>query len=112
MKVILYHLRSDKNGKSFIGIDLTKCLTDFENHQTNTLEIKLPEGTIYLNKWQYLNKMKIYDSGKHFFIVANKQLDSTAAFNFLLRYAVQKVSTRIEFLNQLKKTYQRELKVA
>jgi hypothetical protein len=112
MRVLIYSLRSDKNGKSFLSIDLTNCLTDFENHQTNQLELKLKSGDYILSKWEYLNKMKIFDTGKEFMIFANKQLDRNAAFNLLLRYAVQKVNTRIAHLNQLKLTYQKELKVA
>lgn len=112
MKLMLYSLRSAKNGKSELNYDLTKCITDFYNHQSNTLEIKLPSGTIYLPKWEYLNKLRIVDTGKEFFIVANKQLSTKAAFNYLLRYAVQKVDTRIAHLTQLKKTYQKEIKAA
>lgn len=109
MRILLYNLRSKKNGESEIRIDLTNCLTDFNNHQTDTLEIKLPSGTIRLFKWAYLNKPKVYDDGKVFFIVANKQLSTDYAFEILMKYAIQKIDFRIESLNKAKEKYQKEI---
>ena len=110
MRIVLYSLRSAKNGKSELSIDFTNCLTDFNNHQSNTLEIKLPSGTIYLPKWDYLNKLRIIDTGKEFFIVASKQLSRSAAFNYLMRHAVSKLDARINKLNEQKRLYQQEIK--
>lgn len=106
MKLMLYSLRTAKNGKPELNYGLTNCLTDFYNHQSNTLEIKLPSGVIFLPKWDYLNKLRVIDTGKEFFLVANKQLDSNAAKNYLLRYSIEKAEKRKsnldDFINKCK----------
>jgi hypothetical protein len=63
VKLIILSLRS-VNGKSILSFDLTASLSNYFDHTSNILEIKLPTGTIYLNKWSYLNSGKIYQSPK------------------------------------------------
>ena len=77
-------------------------LSNFDNHQTNTLEINLPSGTVHLNKWEYLNTSKIYQDAKNpkcFFIVAlYKKLKPDYAFDVLMAYSIQKIDSRISEL--------------
>jgi len=111
MRVILYSLKHI-NEKIKLSIDLTGKLVDFENHNSNILEIKLDSGTIYLNKFEYLNKMKIFQDPKHnkvAFIVCNKQVSHESAFKALVRHSISKLDKRIENIQSFKIRLQKEL---
>jgi len=56
-----------------------------------------------------MNTMKVYDTGREYFIVANKQVNTNYIFEVLMRYAMQKIDTRIDFLQTIKLNYQKEL---
>lgn len=112
MRIMLLSLRTLKDGKSDLNFNLTQCIDDFFNHQSDTLQIKLPSGELRINKWAYLNKGKIYDTGKEFFLVANKQFNQDYAFKLLMEYAILKLDTRIEHLKATKNKYEMELQVA
>ena len=115
MKLLLYSLKTI-NDKSKLSIDLTGMLSDFDNHQTNTLQINLPTGTVYLNKWDYLNKPKVYQDEKNpkcFFLVAlYKKLSPDAAFNILMKHAIDKIDRRVETLTTVRQRLEKELVAA
>lgn len=103
MKLMLFSLRS-VNEKTVISILLTGFVTSLPHEKF--IRIKFPdEPEIKLNRWEYTNKMKVYDDGKRFFIVG-KGMDSKFAFAFLLNYSISKVERRIDnlitFRNRLK----------
>ena len=119
MRFLIFSLRTH-NGKTILNYNLTGHLTDFDNHNSNILEINLPTGTIHLNKWQYLNKMKVYEDPKNpkcFFIVAMyKKMNPDFVFNFLMEYAINKIektvdelSVRMQTLHTVKEKLQREI---
>jgi hypothetical protein len=118
MRIILLSLRY-VNDKPILNFDLTGKLTDFTIHNSDKLEIHLPTGTIYLDKWQYLNKWKIYEDPKNpkcFFIVCNKQANQDYAFKFLMEYAISKIdkvaddlSSRLDNLHTMKVKLQKSL---
>lgn len=76
---------------------------------TKELQIELPTGIVTLNKFQYVNKNKIYDTGnKLFFMVANKRRDIKDVQAFLMTYAIRKVTDRLQLLTQYKNQLQAE----
>lgn len=108
VRTIIYSLRSlDK--KSVLSIDLTQHVISEDNQ---TIQLKLPSGETTLKKWDYINKPKIYDDGKVFFMVCNKQVKREYVFKELLKYALNKIDTRIDFLTSLRHLYQQELAAA
>lgn len=112
MRLTLLSLRY-VNDKPILNFDLTGKLTDFDNHNSNILEVKLPTGTIHLNRYEYLNTFRIYEdplNAKCFFIVCGyKRINQDYAFKFLMNYAISKIdktvdqlSARVNTLNTLK----------
>lgn len=119
MRLILLSLRT-VNDRPTLSFDLTGLLTDFENHNSNILEIKLPTGTVKLNKFEYLNKWKVYEdvhNTKVFFIVASyKKANQDYAFKFLMEYAIGKIDktvdtlvSRVDNLRIIKKNLQKQM---
>lgn len=122
MRLILLSLRYI-NDRPILNFDLTGLLTDFDNHNTNILEIKLPTGTVNLNKREYMNTWKIYEDAKNpkvFFIVAGyKAPNQDYAFKYLMEYAIGKINktvdtliSRVDNLHILKERLERELVAA
>lgn len=107
-RVILYSLKSGIDGKTILSYDLNSdgIIVD------NTLEkliLKL-DGKIYtIEKQKWVNTMKVYDTGSKFFIICTKSVSTNYVFETLMKYAMQKIDTRIEFLQTIKLTYQKEL---
>lgn len=105
---MLYSLL-DNDGKVELNIGLTSYLTDFNNHHKPSLEIELPSGFVVLKKSEYLNKGKVYDNSKVFFIVATKSLCQKQAKRLLLQHACNKIDTRLAHLQSLKSNYKKLL---
>ena len=78
------------NDKVYLNYNLTSKLLSWNNHHSNTLEIDLPSGKIRLNKWEYLNKWKVYQDFKQpeiFFVIASyKKPCRKYALKFLLNF--------------------------
>lgn len=108
MRSRLYTLRSVSD-KSVLSLDLTGKIIS-ETHYSLTIE--LDSGTIELPKWDYLNKMKVYDDGKIFFIVAGKQVCQKYIKEFLLKYSLDKVENRLDNLVKFKERLKKELVAA
>lgn len=108
MHTLIYSLRS-VNDKSQLSIDLTGLIVD-ENNQT--IQLNLPSGITNIRKYEYLNKMRVYDDGKVFFLICTKHVSRESALKKLLQYAIDKVDQRIGFLNELKGKYQNEMVAA
>lgn len=102
---IIYSLKTVNNRTVIdysIGLKIV-CETPKE------LQIELPTGIVTLNKFQYVNKNKIYEAGnKLFFMVANKRRDSKDVQAYLMTYAIRKVTERIQSLTQYKNQLQAE----
>lgn len=112
MKLVILSLRS-VNDKSILSYDLTALLTDYFDHHSDTLEIKLPTGTIHLNKFQYLNKAKIYEDAKNpkcfFMVFSYKKPDEDWAFNYLMKHAINQLDKKVNNIIKIKERLQREL---
>lgn len=112
MKLIIYSLRT-VNDKSTLNIDLTALLSNYFDHHSNILEIKLPTGTIHLNKYQYLNKGKIYEDPKNpkcfFLIFSYKKANEDWVFNKLMNYAIEKLDNKVNNIIKIKERLQSEL---
>jgi hypothetical protein len=108
MRIMLYNLL-DTNGKVSLNIGLSGCLVGFDNHHSSVLEIDLPTGLITLNKYEYLNTGKVYDSGKVFFIVATKSFSAKQIKRLLLQHACNKIDSRLAHLESLKLNYKKLL---
>lgn len=108
MRIVLLSLRIF-NDRPIINYDLTASLTNYFDHQSDIFEIKLPTGTIHLNKFQYLNKAKIYEDPKNskcfFMIFSYKRIKENSAFKILMEYALNKLEGRISHLQSLKQSY-------
>lgn len=105
MRSIIYSLR-EVNNKIILSIDLTGNLIA-EN--STEYHLKLSTGALTLNKWDYLNKFKIFDDGKNFFCICNKQVDREYVFKKLLEYRINKFETyKIHFDAKISE-YRREL---
>lgn len=95
MKLMLYNL-IEVRGEVKLNIGLTKYLLNFDKHFTAILEIELPDtDLITLNKFDYLNKGKVLDTGKVAFIVATKSFSNKQAKKLLLQHACTKIETRL-----------------
>lgn len=108
MRSRIYSLRT-VNDRTVLSLDLTGLIVS-ETHQT--LQIKLETGTIYLNKWDYLNKMRVYDDGKVFFIIATKAVCQKYIKKFLLEYSIIKIDSRLDNLLNFKERLEKELVAA
>lgn len=110
-RTFIYSLKNDLNGQPILSIDLMHTILFENNH---LLELTLPEGRTALNKYEYVNTFKVYDNGKVFFFVCNKQVDRDFVFDKLLDYDCTKIDTRIVYLEGLKQFYKakKKLKVA
>ncbi len=84
------------NDQSILSIDLTQFIV---SETPTSITIKFPDKEAFtLNKYDWVNKDKIYDDGKTFFMVANKQLNTRFAQDRLARHAMGKVFDKIEDL--------------
>jgi hypothetical protein len=96
VKTLIYSLRTI-NDKSELSIDLTRFVV---SENLYTLHLKLPSGEIFIDKKEYLNKMKIFDDGEVFFIVCGYKLVSRdSAKQCLMNHAINKVDQTLESLN-------------
>lgn len=90
MKIVVLSLRKI-NDKVLLNYNLTGQLTDFSNHHSPTLEIKLESGTIYLSKWAYLNNYRVYqspvDRETFFMVFTYKRPHNPTVLQRLLKYA-------------------------
>lgn len=74
--------------KSIVGYDLTHLLCEYFNHRSPTLKIELPTGTIYLSKYAYLNRYKIYSDGIYSFMAFQyKKPDTKLVLKMLIEHA-------------------------
>lgn len=97
------------NDKPILNYNLGLCIVNEDNQE---VQIKLSDRIVSLKKYDYLNKDKIFDDGKQFFILVNKQLSKKYAFDLLMKYAMNKIDSRIEHLKALKMNYQKQLTTA
>jgi len=105
---MLYSLR-DIEDRSVLTIDLTAKVIS-ENLETIT--VQLPTGIVDIKKENWLNRDRIYDDGKVFFLVANKQRDTDHIKNVLLKYALQKLDTRAAHIEAMRNRIKKEMVAA
>jgi hypothetical protein len=106
MKTVLYSLRT-VNEKSVLSIDLTGLIVS-ENPQS--ILLKIADENVILYKYEYLNRMKIYDNGKVFFIVCSyKKVSRISAYKCLMAYAIEKLKRRKDNIEANIQKYEREL---
>lgn len=82
---------------------------NIEFEDTKLLEIKIGDELVTLNKFEFMNKPKVVDKGGSFFIVASKAMAREWAFDILMKYAINKLDTRISYLETLKNQYKKIL---
>jgi hypothetical protein len=102
-KSYIYSIRTDKKGEPYLDIAPKGLVLLEDNPQI--LEINTSKGHYVLNKFEWMNKFKVFDDGSVFFILCNKQINGDYAFDFLLEYALNKIPTRISYLESLQKQY-------
>lgn len=95
IRTILYSLKRVKSGHSILSIELTAFIVA-ETHTGITIKFPHSEKAVTLDKYEWVNKEKIFDDGKVFFLVANKQLNTKFATSILARYAMDKLFDTIE----------------
>lgn len=108
MRTILYSLRDEKN-RTELSIDLTGRVIDENLH---SLTVELPTGTVCLQKENWLNRDRVYDDGKVFFLVANKLRNTDHVLKTLIRYAIQKLDTRLAHIEVYRNRLNKELAVS
>lgn len=99
-RIMLYSFK-ENGGKVILDYSLTKCLDDFDNHHSDTLNINLKSGSITLPKELYLNTGKVYFNGKVFFIVATKWMSKKYALRCLLEFACVRCELRLSAYRKL-----------
>jgi len=100
---IIYSLR-DYKGKPILDYKYSLGITHEDNR---TLTVNLPTETITLNKPDWVNKMRVYESGNVWFIVCTKAVSADYVLEFLIAHAVKKIEARISHLNTLKTNYEK-----
>jgi hypothetical protein len=98
----IYTLKDDIKGNPRLSYDLGLQII---SEDTKYLELSTPKGPVKLDKFEYMNKFKVFDNGSVFFVVCNKQANADYVFDFLLNYAINKIDTRVDFLHNLKQRY-------
>lgn len=99
-RVMLINFK-ESGGKVNLDYSLTRCLVDFDNHQSKELVINLSNGVVKLNKAEYLNTGKVYFDGRVFFIVATKWMAKKHALKVLLSFAVERLQNRLSIYRKL-----------
>lgn len=110
MKTIVYSLRT-VNDKSTLAFDLVGHVIS-DTQYTLQIRIQKTGELIYLQKWDYLNKMNVHDNGEIFFIVCTKKVSIDSVFTCLMNHAIDKVEKRVDTLLSYKQKLQRELVAA
>jgi hypothetical protein len=106
MRTLLYSLRTI-NDKSILSIDLTGLVI---SENSSSLLLKIDNQNVILYKYEYLNRMKIYDNGKVFFIVCSyKKVSRISAYKCLMAYAIEKLKRRKDNIEANIQKYEREL---
>jgi hypothetical protein len=112
VKLIILSLKTF-NDRSILNYDLTNLLTSYFDHHSDILEINLPTGTIRLNKFQYLNKAKIYEDPKNpkcfFMVFSYKKPNEDWAFNELMKHAINQLDKKVDNIIKIKNRLQSEL---
>lgn len=109
LRVILYRLQSDKNGKTILDCSLNSEEILISNTLENVI-IRLDEKLYTIPKAVYMNK-RIWDNGKTFFYMVDpKRVNEDYVFNLLLDYAEAKIDTRISHLQIVKEQFKKERK--
>lgn len=106
-RLFIYSLRSKDSEYAELSIDLGLNVI---NETREAFQLQLPTGTETIKKFEYLNKSKVFDNGKVFFLVCTKSVNREYAFDILLDYAVKKIDTRISHLEALKNNYKSQLR--
>lgn len=107
LKIILYRLQPDKNGNTVLDYSLNSDEILISN-DLEKVEVKL-EGKIFtIQKAFYMNK-KIYDFGRGFLYMANKQVRPEYVFDLLMEYAIRKLDTRAMHLACAREKFVKEL---
>ncbi len=107
MHTIVYSLRT-LNGLPGLDYSLGLKMTETNTH----VQVPLSTGIVILKKFDYLNKDRIYDDGKTFFMIATKKVKADYIFRFLLQYSLSKIDNRIGKLETVKEQYKQILSAA
>lgn len=108
LRCILYSLKSDINGKTILSYDLNSEGIVVENN-LEKLILNIDQKLYTVEKSKWVNTMKVYDTGAKFFVICTKSVNTNYVFEVLMKYAMQKIDTRIQFLETIKLGYQKEL---
>lgn len=106
MKIVILSLRK-VNDKIVINYNLTALLTSYFDHHSPTLEVKLPTGTVYLNRYIYLNRFKIFqsvDPNVFFMAFSYKKPHRETVLKLLLKYQEKKSIPILKQRAKFKKT--------
>lgn len=105
--IFIYSLKPI-NDRYELSIDLIgKLLPEKETNDHFT--IQLSKGPVIFKKYEWINRDKIYDDGKVFFLVCNKQVNRDYAEKRLREYAMSKMDRKIEVLCSFKEMFKNEI---
>lgn len=110
-KSYIYSLKPDKNGDPILSYDFGLRITQ---EDTSNLHFDTGKEIVVLNKYEYMNKFKVYEFGKglNYFIVCNKQVSASFAYKKLLEYALNKIRTQLMLLQGFEAQYKKLLPAA
>ena len=106
MRTLIYSLRT-VNDKSVLSIDLTGLVI---SENSSSILLNIDNQTVILYKYEYLNRMKIYDNGKIFFIACGyKRVSKSSAYKCLMKHAIEKLKKRKDNIEAHIEKYEKEL---
>lgn len=111
-KSYIYSLKNDKKtGLPILSYDLGLRITEENPHQ---LLFNTGTEIVTLSKYEYMNKVKIFEFGKGFdyFLVCNKQVDAKWVYRKLLEFALNKIRTQKSLIESFEAQYQKLLSAA
>ena len=114
-RVRIYSLRT-VNDKSIISLDLTRfVVAESYSHLSISLPTGIPDHpthTINFNLAQWVNNMKVYDDGKHFFVLCTKNVDQDFIYRHLMQYMIDKMKRKAQKIEHFVERLQTELTAA
>jgi len=106
LRTYLYSLKEGEEGTLRLSIDLGMYI---QSDTGDSIQLHLPQGPATLPKRVYLNTDKIFDNGKVYFYVCNKQVNREYIFQKLLQYRINKFETYVNYFESKINLYKKEL---
>lgn len=106
MRTRIYNLKT-VNGETILNMGLGLLVS---NETNSHITINLPTGKVVLNKYEYVNKDKVYEAGdKLFFILCTKNVTLKHAKNVLINHALTILHERRFNLDNMIAKFEKEI---